>query len=341
VKISEAWLSRPQKPGKYWDGRYGGLGVRVWADGHNKTWIFQKSGGTRRALGRWPAVSVNEARKIAADHNLAPGRRNGRETIAHVHDVWAQDLIARGKSPLTVKSRAGQLHKHAACYLKRDPHDITPTELTAFRSDLANHSVHVARDVTQHLITLIRFSTERDFRMRELPRPRETKRRKIEDIGTWWQAVNATNTSQQMKDAFAFAAFTGLREGDITSARRSNIRNGWLHIPTPKMGEGWAFDRHLPTQCLDLIERQLSNDVIFPFNRIRIKGHASTHACRHYFAGFIETELDAPRRITRAFLNHRGKSDVTDGYGSTSYDAQAEWSQKISNELQKRMQWQL
>jgi hypothetical protein len=104
--ISGSWMDRTQKPGKYWDGRYGGLGVRVWEDGHNKTWIFQKSGGTRRALGRWPAVSVNEARKIAADHNLAPGRRNGRETIAHVHDVWAQDLIARGKSPLTVKSRA-------------------------------------------------------------------------------------------------------------------------------------------------------------------------------------------------------------------------------------------
>jgi integrase len=142
-----------------------------------------------------------------------------------------------------------------------------------------------------------------------------------------------------MKDALAFAALTGLRENEIIQARRSHIRNGWLHIPKPKGGTDLAFDRHVPTQCLDLIGRQLSNDQIFPFYKIRIKGLASTHACRHYFLGYIEAALGAPRRVTRALVNHTGKTDVTDGYGRVLPEVHAEWSQKAADAIADRMGW--
>jgi hypothetical protein len=255
VKISEAWLSRPQKPGKYWDGRYGGLGVRVWADGHNKTWIFQKSGGTQRALGRFPTIQVPEARKLALDFNGAVGPRPSSVTLEAVHETWQRDLLTRGKSERTAHNRSNQFYLHAKPFLQRDPNEITPIELLDFRTKLAEHSVHAARDVTGHVVNLINMATERKIRLPDLPRPKEKTAKKIDDICEWWADVKDAGATQQMKDALAFAALTGLRENEIIAARRSHIRNGWLHIPKPKGGTALAFDRHVPTQCLDLIGR--------------------------------------------------------------------------------------
>ena len=62
ANITSSWMDKPQPKGLHWDPRHHGLGVRVWANGTTKSWVFQKSGGRRITIGKWPRMEVNEAR---------------------------------------------------------------------------------------------------------------------------------------------------------------------------------------------------------------------------------------------------------------------------------------
>lgn len=332
-RLSTAWMDKKQPPGLYWD--RDSLGVRVWKNGYDKSWVWQRGNSKRATLGRWPEMSVLEAREAAAALN-STGPKVGRRTIAELHDAWARDHLLRGKSPITVTTRTMQFKKHAGAYMNRRADTISKVDLMDFRAELAPKSINVARDVTGHIAMLIALGDDRRVRLPELKRPK-SKRRKIADIGAWWDAVDRSTATQPMKAALGFAALTGLREGEIVAIERGHIRNGWLHVPKPKMGTDWAFDRHLPTQALALLDQGFPGPRPFPFDKIRIKGIASTHACRHHFVGLAESETAVPRRVVRALVNHRGKTDVTDGYGEVPPEVHAKWSQEIADLIAKKM----
>ena len=86
-----------------------------------------------------------------------------------------------------------------------------------------------------------------------------------------------------------------------------------------------------------MIDGYLCPSLSVPFDKIRIKGIASTHACRHHLVGIAESETAVPRRVMRALVNHRGKTDVTDGYGEVSPEVHARWSQEIADLIAKKM----
>ncbi|WP_065382961.1 integrase family protein [Hyphomonas sp. ND6WE1B] len=326
-------MDKKQPPGLHWD--RDSLGARVWKNGYDKSWVWQRGNSKRMTLGRWPHMTVLEAREAAASLN-STGPKVGRRTITELHDAWARDHLLRGKSPVTVTTRTMQFKKHAGDYMNLRADQISKVDLMDFRAELAKKSVHVARDVTGHIAMLIALGDDRRVRLPELKRPK-SKRRKIADIGEWWDTVDRSTATQPMKAALAFAALTGLREGEITAIERSHIKNGWLHVPKPKMGTDWAFDRHLPTQALALLDKGFPGKRPFEFDKIRIKGIASTHACRHHFVGLAESETAVPRRVMRALVNHRGKTDVTDGYGEVPPETLAKWSQEIADLIAKKM----
>ena len=333
ARITAAWMDKKQSPGLHWD--RDSLGVRVWKDGDRKSWVWQRGNSKRSTLGRWPDMGVLEAREAAAALNRT-GPKVGRRTIAELHEAWARDHILRGKSPDTVTIRTMQFKKHAGEFANRRADTITKVDLMDFRAELAKKSINVARDVTGHIAMLVDLGDERRIRLPELKRPK-SKRRKIADMADWWKAVEKSTATKPMKAALAFAALTGLREGEIIAIERDQIKNGWLHVPKPKMGTDWAFDRHLPTQALALLDQGFPGDRPFPFDKIRVKGLASTHACRHHFVGLAESETAVPRRVIRALVNHRGKTDVTDGYGEVPPETHAKWSQEIANIIAKQM----
>lgn len=332
-RLSTAWMDKKQPPGLHWD--RDSLGVRVWKNGHDKSWVWQRGNSKRTTLGRWPETTVLEAREAAAALN-STGPKVGRRTIAQLHEAWARDHLLRGKSPITVTTRTMQFKKHAGDYMDRRADTISKVDLMDFRAELSKKSINVARDVTGHMAMLIALGDDRRIRLPELKRPKP-KSRKIADIGEWWDAVDRSTATPAMKAALGFAALTGLREGEIAAIERKDIRNGWLHVPKPKMGADWAFDRHVPTQALAMLDKGFPGPRPFPFDKIRIKGIASTHACRHHFVGLAESETAVPRRVVRALVNHRGKTDVTDGYGDVSPEVQARWSQEIADLIAKKM----
>lgn len=333
-RLTSSWLDRKQTPGVHRGWQHSTLGVRVWADGQRKSFYWQRGSGKRVTLGQWPAMGVADAIARAAelDANGASAPKAAR-TIRDLHVLWARDLVQRKGDRGTQEVRWAQLRKHAGHLLDTPATEISKDDLVALRTDLAQRSVHVARDVTGHLTSLVELGTGVRYRLRELPRPKEATRRRIADIGKWWAEVRASDATPAMKDALCFAALTGLRGGEIKKLRASHVSNGWLHVPDPKFGPEWAFDRHMPTQCLAL----LKTEAPFAFDKIRVKGLPATQACRHHFIGVAESETGVPRRVIRSLINHQGNTDVTDGYGHVPPEEHARWSQAIADIIAEKM----
>ncbi|MEL7215978.1 MAG: integrase arm-type DNA-binding domain-containing protein [Pseudomonadota bacterium] len=340
-KLSTAWMDRSQEPGLHWCSQTPGLGARVFKCGRRKSWVHQKSGGKRQTLGRWPDITVNDARAQAANlHAAAPVTAPTNVTLLQAHEAWARDHIVRGGSEGTVDLRRRRLQKHVPDLLRRPVSSLTKIELTNERSRIAENSIHSARDVIGHVCQLVRLADDRDVRLPELRRPRSTRASKITDIAAWAEEVRPL-ASDAMWDAHVVVALTGLRQGEVRQMCPSGIEDGRVFIPAPKskMGEDLSFWRHLPRQVVSILNRQPAegDQPFFPFQRIQLDDRCDTHALRHHFIGLGESATGVPRRVMRALVNHRGRDSMTDGYGVASPEECDRWSQEIADLIAKRI----
>lgn len=337
ANIASSWMDRTQPKGLHWDSRHHGLGVRAWANGSTKSWLFQKSGGRRTTIGRWPAMSVNEARLVAAKLNERPEERS--RSLRDAHETWARDHILRGGAQVTVDQNAALVSKHAPSWWSRDTARIDKADLLILRSDIAAHaSIHPARDTVSHIRRLVVLATDKAIRLPELRRPKSERPARSAMIEEWWSGIER-EASPVMLDAHRVCALTGLRQSEVLGMRRSHIDGERILIPAPKskMGEDLTFWRPLPTQVQEIIKRQPANDQLFPLKLIRLKCGAFSHRLRHHFIGIAESETAVPRRVLRSLVNHTGKTDVTDGYGTVTPGAAAHWSQEIANVIAEKI----
>jgi len=331
ANITSSWMDKPQPKGLHWDPRHHGLGVRVWANGTTKSWVFQKSGGRRITLGKWPRMQVNEARLAAAELNEKPADR--RRTLGDAHDTWARDHVLRGGAQVTVDQNKALIGKHAPDWWDKDAASIDKSDLLDLRSDIATSTgVHPARDTVGHIRRLVALATDREIRLPELRRPKSERGARSAAIEEWWPEIE-NEASPVMLDAHRVCALTGLRRSEVLGMRRKHIEGERIFIPAPKskMGEDLSFWRPLPSQVRKIIDRQPSNDRPFPLEDIRLKCGSFSHRLRHHFIGIAESETAVPRRVLRSLVNHTGKTDVTDGYGTVTPEAAAHWSQEIAN----------
>lgn len=337
TNLTSSWMDKRQAPGLYWDPRHHGLGVRVWKNGATKSWVYQKSGGKRSTLGRWPSVEVNEARRIAAERNETGVSQT--YTYEAAHDSWAADFLSRGGSPVTVRENKGRVRKHAPEWWDKTVETTKRPQLIDLRLAIKDRAgTHPARDTLGHLTRLYEYVTGERIRLPALPRPPSNRAARSGKLEDWWPEIQ-DNASAPMLAAHRVAALTGLRASEVLTIRRSCVRNGWLRVANPKtkMGKDLSFDRPLPTQALNLIRQQPTNDLVFPFKALRLNAGSYAHRLRHAYIGIAESETAVPRRVIRALVNHTGKTDVTDGYGAPSPEALASWSQKIADIIAEKI----
>lgn len=115
-------MDRRQKPSLHWCKQNLGLGCCVGKTGTN-SWIFQRGGGKRQTLGRWPEL-VGAVRYRAAD--LAQrGRSEWPVTLREALDLWAQRCLLNGGSEVTVKNRRMQFEKHVGAWMDKPLTSIT------------------------------------------------------------------------------------------------------------------------------------------------------------------------------------------------------------------------
>lgn len=326
--ITGGWMDGNQSPGLYWDNRHHGLGARVGKSG-TKSWVFQKSGGRRATLGRWPDMDVIAARLEAAKLNATPLQARSQLTLREAMEAKIARLKMDGRSAGTIENIGLMLRKHVGDCLDRPLREITRGQLGRLHERVgAESGTYAANNLLRTLRTIHNHAMQRDTI--------------VEDLPAWWAGIQRAE-SPIVRDWWLFVLYTGLRKNDALTARHSLITDGVLHLPEPKGGKRRAFDLPLSSQALHIVERQPRlADWVWPGKR---DGHHLTtarvpslrdmpgpHMLRRTWATHAEM-LGCPRAIISKLLNHTGKRDVTSRYIKPDMAACRDWAQKVADKI--------
>lgn len=145
-----------------------------------------------------------------------------------------------------------------------------------------------------------------------------------EDMPDMWAALNEIEDPMR-RTAWTMCVLTGLRSGDVRSARWPNLKDGVLFVPEPKGSR--SFHLPLPSSLMSILEelrehtRPWESDFMFPA-RSR-SGHLETlrrspafdyhpHQFRHGLRSYgLLAGVD--EQVIKLILNHKDAS-VTGGY---------------------------
>lgn len=348
TEITDNWLRRNTTAGLTFCARQRGLGVRVGK--HSKTFVFQRD-GRRRSLGKYPALTLQEAQKQA--------QRLWRDSPSDVtwqdaFDSWATDLrlerphTAKG----TIKIRRYQVEKHLASILDQRLSHTSFEDIKRLRQSIGEHGLSTANEMLSWMKTAWVRNSPLEWpadKIKPFKLPKSEKRKMTNPVA-FWAEVSELSTNPYSRAFYQIAALTGLRKNDILTMRHDQIKDGWLHVPAPKGGPDRAFDIPLPaqvTQLIDALPKQapwvlpgkdpsdhLKNPT--PYQMRHLPG---PHECRHFYRAIAENIVFCPFPVLMKLLNHQEKRSTTDVYGlqwEGDRDAMAEWSQKIADELWER-----
>jgi len=344
--ITTGWMDGKQSPGLYWDRRHHGLGARVGKTG-TKSWMFQKSGGRRATIGRWPDMDVIAARLEAAKLNATPMQARSQLTLREAMDAKIARLRLDDRSPGTIEHIGLTLGKHVGDWLDRPMRDITRGQLGRLHERVgAECGTYAANNLLRTLRTIHNHAMQRDDGLGDWPGrgiryfPEFERDTIVEDLPAWWAGIQRAE-NPVVRDWWLFVLYTGLRKTDALTARHSLINDGVLHLPNPKGGKRRAFDLPLSRQALEIVEKQPQlSDWVWPGKRDgqhlttgrvpALRSLPGPHTLRRTWATHAEM-LGCPRAIISKLLNHTGKRDVTSRYIKPELAACQEWAQRVAD----------
>lgn len=366
-RMTSTWCRQVNKAGRYWDTNGGGLGMSVGKTG-TKTWIYQKSGGSTKSLGRWPAVTLVEARSAVAGFNADHDRFRpsvAKQTLGEALEDKKAALLEEGKSKRYVDYLDYQIKKYVPDWLDRPLNSLDRETLTKRLREVARNCGDKTKQVSgivqsnrlrQGLKAIHNHAAEIDETLGSWPgpkrRPETTKYDRgeaspiVEDLARWRQLIEEKNSASK-RDMLLFALYTGMRSETIRMAKHSDLKDGVLHIPNPKGGPSKAYDLPLPRQALEIVARQkyiAGSDWIFPGRNpdkpatLNPKNQPGPHRLRATLATELEC-LGAPASVLTAVLNHAKPGGVTGLYARAGerQELVREWLQKATNSLDVKM----
>lgn len=232
-----------------------------------------------------------------------------------------------GKATNGRQHGAGELH--ALCEKRID--GLTGTTLKAHYKRLseksqtrAGYAMRVARAVLKYQGVRMDddpfdLATARRDRIVIPASKRRTRTIPFERLGEWWRAAAAVQTG----DAFQLLLLTGMRRGELSTTRRSEVdlKGGRIHLRDTK-------NRHphtvlLSKQALELVRARAANlkpdDILFAGGGDPRKSlqsiiaatgiEFSAHDCRRTFATVAASRL--PGYVVKRLMNHAAGNDVT------------------------------
>jgi len=267
-----------------WDTSLKGFGVRV-TKGGAKTFIVLIASGRRQAIGRYPLVSLSdartEARRILAEKTL--GKIRPKHTaFEDARDAFIEECETRLR-PITVNLYRRHLTLHFP-FGRRGIGDITPREIVRQLNALNDrpgekeHAARIGRTffkwcVGQHLIDRSPMET--------VPKPpigpsRERFLSNEELKAVYRTAYKATSGFHRL---VCLLIHTGQRRGETTYLRWAYIASDTITIPSEitKNKRRHTFPIGLRTQdLLTRFPRIADNPYVFPSSREHVKGKPST-----------------------------------------------------------------
>ncbi|HRF08053.1 MAG TPA: integrase family protein [Xanthobacteraceae bacterium] len=336
----------------YRDSELTGFGLRVGR--RTKTYFVEMQSQRRTirsSLGKHPIITPEHARRLALQRLAEISSGNFGSSAIRGAPEWtveaAFDEFFRVKinlSPVTVQNYQRTKRLYLSGWGRRPLATITRRMVLDEHSRVSTaHGKIVANNVFRHFRSVYNFIAASNEQLPPNPvtvltqtRAWAPERRRrslisVHHLPAWWRAVMAE--SEDARDILLIALFTGMRRGEITTLRWSNIDlpGRTLFLPKTKSGEPLALpisefllnlfhSRRVISSCSEWVfpGRGTSGHIVevksFVRRVVRASGVAFTlHDLRRTFITIAES-LDIPAYTLKALLNHSFGADVTGGY---------------------------
>lgn len=361
ANLTKTFVERAPAGAVHWDESLKGFGLRVTGHG-TKSWVVQKSGKGMKTLGRYPALTVTEAREAArllmlreAHPELLPARsRWDQITLREALQRHEAAMLKKERSPKSIHGMWDEANRYLSDWLDRPLASITKLEchdrhekITACGPYAANRTMRIFRAgwnrarKTHNLPPenpVIGVEWNKEHRRQE-PIP-------ADKLADWGKKVRAMSNPTR-RDYQLIVLLTGLRRTDAASLRWEHVdlEKATLHRPRPKGGVDRAFTIPLATQAVEILRRRretIHGPWVFPtrdrmgrlihLREPKESDLPSPHRLRDTWAtAAAECGVDA--LATKILLNHSLGRDVTEGYQKPGPDATRAQAQKVADWL--------
>ena len=270
-------LIRSASPGTYWDTTLKGFGIRV---GKNaKTFVVLVSSGRRHSIGRYPLVSLADARKEA--RRILAEKQLGKVRPTHVafddakHDFLA-DCAKRNK-PRTVHDYSRLLNRHMS-FGRQSLAEIQPRQIVLILNRLGDtpseqhHAFTAARAffrwcVRQHLIP------RSPMELMQTPKNGSPRERILndEELRALWVVTEELSMFQSI---VRLLILTGQRRGEVARLEWVWIKEDLCTLPGTVTKNGRTHTFPLSPKAQALIKTlPRFKDCPYILNFPRVGGH--------------------------------------------------------------------
>lgn len=266
-------------PKVYHDTQVRGLTLMVSPLG-TKTFYFSKKihGRSEKIkIGRFPDVSVEQARVMAHEHNvtIAKGdnpqdkRRafNQEVTFGELHAWFIENYAKHHKAPSSVAQDIGQFKRHLSDWRNRKISSITEYDVAQRHQYIgqnngkytANRTLELIRVMFNKAIELRRWSgtnpTRGTKKFQEISRDRFLQ---ADECERFFDSVNADENTT-VRDYILLSLLTGQRKSNMLAMRWDEISFPRLEWRIPKTKNGEPLTVHLSPQAIEILEQRKAN----------------------------------------------------------------------------------
>ncbi|WP_206675442.1 site-specific integrase [Mariprofundus sp. KV] len=285
-----------------------GFGIRIYPNG-DKSWfyIYRIDKRLRRmTLGKYPAMSLSEARKAYSDARRT--FENGgdpaeikqeikrKEKEADTVEQLANEYLEKWAKPRKRSWKEDEriLDKDILPLLgKKRAKEVTRRDIIRLLDKIANRGAPIAANRTQALLSkMFRFAVGRDIVpfspcleiAKASPENKKDRVLSDEEIRTHWNGILESDMTQQTKVALLLQLVTAQRKGEVVAMRWDEIEDNVWTIPAEKAKNNEAHRIPLSPQAMALLEMvKNSSPWIFPApNGGHLRGDSVSRATRRY-----------------------------------------------------------
>lgn len=277
------------------DDSLGGFGLRLRAGG-SKSWVYQyKLGSKQRRLtfGTYPALGLEQARKIAADLQArvrlggdpAGVKAEARAQSATTFAAVMREFLDARRATLRARSFA-EVERHLLVHartLHREPlAKIDRRRIAALIAGLPGHQFHVFVSLNSFFSWAMRQGFVDSNPVAQTARPAKPKARERvlseDELRDVWRALE----DDDFGDIVRLLTLTGARRDEIGSLAWGEIdfEAALIRLPSARVKNGRAFDLPLSAPALSILQaREKLDDREFVFGRGK-GGFSGWSACK-------------------------------------------------------------
>jgi len=369
-----------------------GLYLRVNKMGR-KTWLYIYQFEGRRKwfkLGTYPSRSLKEARRlcgraaervelgidIAVEDRLKKEKALKNLTVSQLATEYL-DKYARKpnpKKPSGIQRKSWEEDKRILDreilpkWGQRKAKDIDPRDVTLLLDGIVERAPVLANRVRSlmHLMFKVGINrgvlSENPVENTDKPYEEDEKETFLSDdeIRLFWDALAATEASDQIKRALKLVLVTGARSGEVAGLRWDEIDGHWWTLPASRSKNGKEDMKYLSSLALELIGDPIGCEEVFPspVNTGSITVRAMSRVLRRYKFFGMEPftphdlrrtaaskmeELEVPIIVIAKILNHSLKpfkgitADYTHyGYEKEKRQALEKWCRRLRGIIEGR-----